>query len=555
LFARGSGHATSNQFFLNGCELLCRKYCPPVFQTRLIAIPPAKPVITIPIPVEQRALKRYRNIKNVAKEADKNKLKKKPLIIRCKREEFNHKMSQTYGFKDKVPLASQGWNHRKSNGDWFMINQFTPPRSRSYGDALDAPPTFSSLDIEPRLVKALEKCGFTKLTNIQYESIPEVLKNQDLHSLICAETGNGKTLCFLVPVINNILKMQQNNEQGLRQNRPVNSPLVVIVSPSRELASQIESVASQICSHLGLEVKLALGGSIQSKITNSRKSPVDIVVGSFGGLYKMFKQRHYSRKFVIDIVLDEIDTLVDDTFKDSVLDFLRKFGRSDIALLTGNRIIMTGATFPTNFENYMGDVLDIEDIQKFSTREIHKVLSHIQQKFIRVSASKKLDTLKQLLQNDLAKNKKTLIFSNKASTADFLSIHLNEENMSCINFDHNVPWKQRMEHYHKFTQGQVTIMSATDLASRGLDTTMVNHVINYDFPLNPADYIHRIGRVGRVGSQGNSHVTSLVESGLGVEVLQRIETAVRKNTEIHNVNNNIIRIIKNRAQRKQLTQS
>ena len=93
-------------------------------------------------------------------------------------------------------------------------------------------------------------------------------------------------------------------------------------------------------------------------------------------------------------------------------------------------------------------------------------------------------------------------------------------------------------------------MSSTDIMSRGIDTQNVAHVINYDFPLNPADYIHRVGRVGRVGGVKNGHVTSLVDNAGGVMVLQNLETAVRKNIEIQKVNNNIIRIIEKRAERK-----
>ncbi|XP_023347846.1 probable ATP-dependent RNA helicase DDX28 [Eurytemora carolleeae] len=237
-----------------------------------------------------------------------------------------------------------------------------------------------------------------------------------------------------------------------------------------------------------------------------------------------------------------------------MITFLRKFGQSAVSLFQGVRIIMTGATFPTNFDAYISELLDVENIQKISTDQLHRVLLHFPQKFIRVALSRKLESFMEIIEKDSSKQKKTLIFSNKASTADFLSMHLNEQNIPCINFDQNVHWKQRENHYRKFAEGEVNVMSATDLASRGLDTTMVNHVINFDFPLNAADYIHRVGRVGRIGGPGSSHVTSLVDNPLAVEVLNRIELAARKNQEIQNVNNNIVRIIQHRIDKKQRIQ-
>jgi len=329
------------------------------------------------------------------------------------------------------------------------------------------------------------------------------------------------------------------------ERRGNNFPLALVVAPSKELAAQIGAVARRLCDSLGIKVEVALGGQ------RTFKGQTDLLVGSFGCLMKSFSTGAYSRKYVSTIALDEIDTLLDDTFKPALVEFLQKFGQSMQTLLTGIQIIMTGATFPTNFEQYIGEALDVENIQRFSTDQIHKILFHIPQKFIRVAPSRKLETLRQLLERDLVKNKKTIIFSNKGSTADFLDMFLQENNIKCLNFNQNVYWKERDRHFREFAFGnQVNILSATDLASRGLDTSMVNHVINYDFPLNPADYIHRVGRAGRVGGVGNSHVTSLVDNALGIEVLQRIELAARKNTEINNVNNNIIRIIRHRQQKK-----
>jgi len=528
-------------------------YTPSLFVFRNYIPGPAKPVITIPVEVERRAIKRHQKLKSITKDMDRDRLKNKPTLISCRRQELNHKAGQQYGTLDTVALATQGWKNRKSFGDYFSINPIMANKATSFTDKLGYTPTFNQLQLHPQLVEALNSCGFKKLTNIQHEALPAMLDHDTkvLHNLIAAETGNGKTLCFLVPVLQAIMDIKGQPDNRTDLKRPYNSPLSVIVAPSRELATQIGDVARQLGSLLGIKVHTALGGSIHSKLANYPREHVDIVVGSFGGLAKFFSQGLYSHKFVTEIVLDEIDTLLDDTFKEGIITFLRKFGTSAHSLSAGVRIIMTGATFPSNFDNYMGEVIDTQDIKKISTNQIHRLQFYTPQKFIRTSPSTKLETLKTILEKDVSKKKKVLIFSNKASTADYLKFYLNENHFKCLSFDQNVHWRNRAKHLHSFYHGEINILSATDLASRGLDTTLVDHVINYDFPLNAADYIHRSGRVGRVGGIGSGHVTSLVDNPLGIEVLQRMEYAVRKNIEIHNVNNNIIRLIQGRQKKKE----
>jgi len=521
----------------------------------VLGLAPPKPVITVPIPVEKRALKRHQKIENLAKQRDKEKLKNKPLVISCKRKELNHRQGQTYGKNSEVPLASGGWKHNKSYDDYFTINSFQPIKAQHFVKNNEPSPKFSDLDIHPDLVKALENCGFVKLTNIQSESLSTILdvENKDNHTLIAAETGNGKTLCFLIPILQNIIKMKQNPNINA-DDRPHGCPIGLVVVPSRELAAQIGNVARDLGEQLGIRVDVMLGGRTMHQSENSKlKSRTDLVIGSFGGLYKMFASGFLRRQYVTEIALDEIDTLLDDTFKDSLTHFLQKFGQSNQTILQGIRIMMTGATFPTNFDTYMSEIIDLEYCQKFSTDQIHKVLYHMPQKFMRVAPSRKLDDFTNLMNQGSAKQKKTLIFCNKSSTANFLNHHLREHNFVSVNYNKTVSPQQRFKNYNEFANGEVDIMCTTDLASRGLDTKMVHHVINYDFPLNPADYIHRVGRAGRVGSVGGNHVTSLIYHPFEVDVLQRIELAARKNVEIAAVNNNIIRIIKHRAQKKEMS--
>jgi len=506
---------------------------------------PEKLRITIPVPVQNRALKRHRNAKTMRESIDKDKLRNKTVIISAKNQSLNHKKSQTYGSYEKVPLVSAGWHHRKSVGDYFTINPFLPPQSTSFSSELKHPPKFSDYDLDPRLLEALSKCGFSKSTNIQHEAIPKILEFSDCNALIAAETGNGKTLAFLLPLLNQILK-----QKDIEERAPLNSPYGVVLVPGRELADQIGSVAENLGHYLGLNIVVLKGGQIRKQILNGTREEMDLVVGSHGGLAKLFHEGYLKRDRVCSIALDEIDTLLDDTFKDDLISFLKKFGHSGQSMLTGMTILMAGATFPTNFDIYVDEIMDVHDVLKISTNNIHRMLYHIPQKFLRVSASNKTEKLLEILEKDITKKKKVIIFSNKASTSDFVQIFLNKNNIDCVNFNAGHQYKYRRGILDKFLTGEVNIMSCTDLMSRGIDTTDVSHVINYDFPLNPADYIHRVGRVGRVGGIQNGYVTSLVDNLGGVMVLQNLEHSVRKNMEIQKVNNNIIRIIQHRAERK-----
>jgi len=513
-------------------------HAPPKFEP----IRPVKPTITIPVPVQQRALRRHRSLKKLARDMDREKLKDKPLIISTKRKELNHKLSQTYGKFSTLPLVSSGWYHRKSFGDHFTIYPFKQMEATGY--MKDKKKIgFNNYDLEPELVTALGTCGFSTPTNIQHEAIPQMLQHMEHHHLIAAETGNGKTLAFLIPVINQILRCKAFEEEGEVLK---NAPLALIITPGRELADQIGVVARGLCQQLGLKVIVAKGGQDKHP-----RGPLDILIGSFGGIQTLFERNFYKKARLSRVVIDEIDTMIDDTFKDMLLDFMKNCDVSG-QNLTGFGITMAGATFPTNFDNYLGDILDPEDVLKVSTNSIHMMLYHVRQKFIRVPPSKKTDYLMEIIKDiDLSKSK-VLIFSNKIPSAVFVEKYLQEQGIECVGFHGGEDHIVRRQNLDKFITGQVNVVSCTDLMSRGLDTNTVTHIINFDFPRNPADYIHRVGRIGRMGGVRNGQIFSLVSDAGGAKVLENLETAVRKNVEIKHVNNNIIRIIKHRASKKSM---
>jgi len=512
---------------------------------------PPKQMFTIPVPVQEKALKRMKKPKNLKKQLDKEKLAGKPVIISTKRKELNYRKSQTYGRYEALPLVSSGWYHRKAIGDHFTIHPFMSHQATNFTDGKNGSkirrPSFSDYGLHPDLVKALAKCGYTQTTNIQHSAIPQLLEFRDSNALIASETGNGKTLTMMAPLLHLILDLKSGETRD--KVTPINSPYAVIVTPGKELADQIGAVVKPLGDLLGLNVKVFKGGRIRHQISTGPKEPMDIVIGSYGALNKLFHEGYLRRSRVAHIGLDEVDTLLDDTFKEGTLSFIRKFGREGQSLLTGVNVIMTGATFPTSFDIYMSEIMDTDEILKISTNQIHKMMFHVPQKFMRVSAVKKPEALLEVLEKDVSKGNKVVIFANKGTTADFLQMFLNENNIEAVSFSNRDHYIQRRKNLDSFMTGEVKIICSTDLMSRGIDTHDVHHVINYDFPLNPADYIHRAGRVGRVSGCKTGRVTSLVHNPGAIKVLENLETSVRKNQEIQQVNNNIIRIIQFRKER------
>ena len=154
------------------------------------------------------------------------------------------------------------------------------------------------------------------------------------------------------------------------------------------------------------------------------------------------------------------------------------------------------------------------------------------------------------LRPTLEKNRSALIFSNTYTSCDFVARHLKGQNVKVTTVHSKIDLDQRQERLDRFTRGEFQVLSCTDLISRGVDTLNVSHVVNFEFPLNMFDYVHRVGRVGRVSSPQGAKVTSLVRGPVEVKLVQDLELAVRTNKEISNVNNNVIRILQKRREKK-----
>lgn len=502
-----------------------------------------KPVIRFPVKLQEKALKRKekKRLEGLVQGFNPGDRTRTP-IIDCRRSQLNHYPGQVYKKWKKLPLASEHWYSRRSIGDFFTFTG-TGPTSHRPATSGDKPKAGSFPELGLRneeLSRKLRENGFHKPTLIQSMAIPELIRGKT--SLIASETGNGKTLAFLLPTLQICADLKRENG-----DRPLNSPSAAVVTPSKELAAQIYRVALSLNPGLTIHFAGESGrfSSNRQRIEHEPRGVVDLVIGPFGSLAKMFRYGLYSYDGVHKVVLDEADTLLDDTFNPFSVSFLKNFPKGQ------TQVVMVGATHPTSLEPILGRVVPLESLTKIVTPKLHRILSHVRQTFIRVPAVNRDEYLLEVIEKDAAKNKPLVIFCNKSSTAEFVRLRLKEANFTNVCGLHSgFSDRDRKRNLKQFSAGKSNLLVCTDLASRGIDTVRCSHVINYEFPLNMSDYVHRVGRVGRVGSPAGAKVTSFVRGPVEVKILQQIEESVRRNRELANVNNNIIRILQHRQMKK-----
>ncbi|CAH1396753.1 unnamed protein product [Nezara viridula] len=485
------------------------------------------------------------NKKNSFKERElQKKEKKKDVIIKCNRPEFNHYKNQKYEKLKAIPLASKGWHHSKSNGDHFSIRIFNEDYNINDHFWEESVDNFNALKLDDLLIDALERLGFSRPTKIQADSIPVILSGKN--TLIAAETGCGKTLAYLIPVIQQILKWKEKSPS----DRSPNTPLAVVISPSRELAGQIGYAAKELSHHLPFSSHVLIGGRTKQKMLSPEFKNVDLLVATLGALSKLTTTGIYNMAEVRHLILDESDTLLDDSFNELLLRYLKRFKIRYTADHKNNKfgcqLILASATFPNKLDDLLSEFVEPGSLKKVTSKYLHRFLPHVPQSFYRLGPTEKATKILQLGKQALKNEEPTMIFSNKSSTSDWISLMLNENDVPTVHLNGEMPILLRKGRFNQFRNKKFLILSCTDIASRGMDTKHVKHVINYDFPMYMADYIHRCGRTGRCGSSHDCHVTNFISGKREVELVNKIELAVRTMDVLPDVNGNITKIIENR---------
>ncbi|XP_038223694.1 probable ATP-dependent RNA helicase DDX28 [Dermochelys coriacea] len=455
------------------------------------------------------------------------------LLLRSRRPQLSQPRCLTLGRWERPLLVSAGWKHRRACGDYFQLERSQeqapalapqPPRAAG-GDA-----SFQALGLGPALVSALRSLSITQPTAVQRRAIPALLRGGN--ALCAAETGSGKTLAYLLPLFQKLL-----SRPALGPAWPP-SPRSLVLLPSRELAEQVRSVASSLGRSVGVRVREIGGGRGMASVKNQLRSDpdADLLVSTPGALCKALRKRMVRLERLCCLVLDEADTLLDSTFLDLVEEVLMQAPIAHSPKEVADQwdiktqLVIVGATFPEGLGQLLSKVTNLGRFTTLTSQNLHHLLPHVKQKFIRLKGSDKSSELLQLIKDQGPSSGALLIFCNNASTVNWLGYILDDHKIKHLRLQGQMPAAMRAGIFTTFQKGQRDVLICTDLASRGLDTSRVELVVNYDFPSTLQDYLHRVGRVGRVGSAVPGTVVSFVTHRWDVDLVRKIETAARRRT-------------------------
>lgn len=366
---------------------------------------------------------------------------------------------------------------RKSKLEGADINLFIKKASQSACSETSSTTTFFDFNITDYLKVNIQNKGYTTPTPIQIQAIPPILEGRDLIGL--ANTGTGKTAAFLIPIINKIFKDRAQK--------------AVIITPTRELAIQINSELRSLTDNMSIYSALIIGGSnMHRQIQDLKKSP-NVVIGTPGRLKDLIDRRQLSLSNFQTFVLDEVDLMVDIGFINDIKYFLSFLPRVRQSLFFSATISPKIREILQNFvQNPVTVSLKVQDTAENVNQDVIKIQN----------SAKKVDHLHDLLIKDGFD--KVLVFGRTKHGIEKLNKELTFRGFKTGALHGNKRQSQRRRVLESFKDGEIQILLATDVASRGLDIDNVTHVINYDLPLTFEDYIHRIGRTGRAGKVGNA---------------------------------------------------
>ena len=356
---------------------------------------------------------------------------------------------------------------------------------------------FSEMGLLPAQLRKVESLGYTEPTPIQEQAIPVVLSGQDL--IGCAETGTGKTAAFLLPIIQ---KLTEKPRPGVR---------VLVLAPTRELAMQIQKNYGEL-NHVKANrgVTVIGGANMRTQISDLRRGAT-IVIATPGRLLDLIERGAVSLSTVEYLVLDEADRMLDMGFLPAI--------RRILSMLPAKRqTLLFSATMSSDIEKLARTTMKQPKLIEVSPRG--KAASMVEQFAYPVSQESKTALLLDLLERE--RFERVLVFTRTRRGAERLShiLSAREHTVGRIHSDRSQP--QREAALRGFRDGRTRVLVATDIAARGLDVDAVSHVINYDVPAAPEDYVHRIGRTGRAGNAGRAITIVTPVDELSMRAIERL---------------------------------
>ena len=355
---------------------------------------------------------------------------------------------------------------------------------------------FSKLGLSEKILEGVKAMGYSDPTPIQLRAIPLVLSGKDV--IGSAQTGTGKTAAFALPILS---KLGGHNPVG---------PRVLILEPTRELAAQVETAVRDYARFTDLKVCVVFGGVGYGKQNDELKAGADIVVATPGRLLDHLEQGTLKLDKVEFLVLDEADRMLDMGFLPDVRRLVEKCPRKRHSALFS-------ATVPPQIETLIQWAMhEPETIEIGARRTPAESVKHV---LYPVSDTQKTDLLLELLKR--VNYDSVIVFCRTKHGADRCAALLKRENHAVAVLHSNRTQKEREQALQGFRDGKFEVLVATDIAARGLDIADVSHVVNYDVPQHPEDYIHRIGRTGRAAATGDAFTIMVAEDAPHVFAIER----------------------------------
>ena len=348
--------------------------------------------------------------------------------------------------------------------------------------------SFDDLELSKELLQGVSDLGFNYCTPIQAAILPYSLRGQD--AIGKAQTGTGKTAAFLITIFDDLLR------HPIREERFLGEPRALVIAPTRELVMQIESDATGLARHAGIKVVSLIGGAdYQKQLNQIGKTLVDLVVATPGRLIDFITRKDLFLDRVEILVLDEADRMLDLGFIPQVKRIIRATPRKDF-----RQTLLFSATFNRDILN-LANQWTVEPVT-IDVKPEDVATRSVDQKVYLVSSEERYRLLSNLVKSPDVIS--VIVFANRRDQVRRLFERLKNNGFSCGMLSGELSQSKRTSTLKKFKEGRIKILVATDVAGRGIHVEGVTHVVNYNLPEDPEDYVHRIGRTGRAGATGTS---------------------------------------------------
>ncbi len=380
--------------------------------------------------------------------------------------------------------------------------------------------TFAELGLNEQILAGVATLGFNAPTPVQAAAIPAVLAGKDV--VASAQTGTGKTAAFMLPTLQRIAvekpggaekpdakernaAAEHNAAAGRgakrgdarRGSTKRNAyPRALIITPTRELAAQIDDVAKSVCASTGQQAVIVTGGARYKRQITALQKGCDVLVATPGRLIDLLDKKHTSLENIQVLVLDEADRMLDMGFWPSVHRIMEQLPKA-------HQTLLFSATLPASITSTIDALL--KDPERIEIARTGQTAATIEQHLCSVTQGQKPQLLKALIDSFDPAPERVLVFCRTKSRVDSIYKNLKAAGLKVDVMHADRPQKARARALERFRSGAIQVLVATDVMSRGIDIQGIDAVINFDVPLDPEDYVHRIGRTGRAGAAGQAY--------------------------------------------------